>query len=166
MIGYSITYLLERSARTSSEEMIGEDINSPNIIIKVPLTSPDRSHWSSSGPIDDHIEGNGQFYQITAQQIVNDTLFVYCQYDQRAREHFADLVSKIQLAASTDTSTPAGDSHSRLLKGFLKDYLSTHRQHVFFVLEWAPDELAARSTNAPFHAGIKPAVALPPPDFA
>ena len=168
MVGYSITYFVERctSAPTLYEDIIAENINSPNLIIKVPINAPDQKHWSSSGPIDSHLEGNGQFYQITAQQIVNDTLYVYCQYDQAAREHFVDLVSKIQFLAIAGANSFPDNNHSRILKHFLKDYVNINYKHIFFIFQCAIDAPGLRGMNSVFTDGLKPTVALPPPDIA
>lgn len=168
MVGYSITYFLECQASTGASygNMVEQGLDSPNIIIKVPLEEPHQSYLDGPETIDDHLSGKGQFYQIKAQQVVNDTLYVYCAYDQNAREHFVDLIAKINISASADPAGAPKDSHSLILKNFLKEYVDNDHKVHFLILEWISGYPGAAITNVPIISGIKPDVTLPPPNLA
>jgi hypothetical protein len=139
MVGYSVVYLSEKryDLSAASEGMI-EQSGSGDIIIKVPVAVPYQNNWDAPEPVEGQIEHLGQFYQMKSQQLINDTLYVQCAFDQNARDRFSDLVSKINDQVAGHHSGPQKDQHSNILKNFLKEYMDQERKHVFYVLEWAP----------------------------
>jgi len=102
-----------------------------------------------------------------SQQLINDTLYVHCEFDQNARDRFSDLVSKINDQVTGQASGTQNDAHSSILKNFLKEYMTAGRQHVFYVLEWEPSngmalQFPVRSILPERYSSIP----SPPPDLA
>ncbi|WP_291035325.1 hypothetical protein [Dyadobacter sp. 50-39] len=134
MMGYSVLYLWEEhdvpmAVGTGHIERNGF---SRDIVMKVPVSLPYQTDWSTPEPSEGGIRHEGEYYQIRTKQLLNDTLYVYCEYDQNARDRFMELADHIRY----DTESPAPRSHAKLLKFFLKEYMSSPREHVFFVTEW------------------------------
>ncbi|WP_041735158.1 hypothetical protein [Dyadobacter fermentans] len=169
MVGYSIVYLTEERYTIASSEkgLVEQAAGSADILIKVPVAVPYQTDWDAPEPVEGQIEHEGQFYQMKTRQLINDTLYVHCEFDQNARERFTDLVSKINDQVTGQSSNPQSDTHSSILKHFLKEYMSAGRQHLFYVLEWEPSHHAAcrlpvRSILPERYSSIP----SPPPDLA
>ncbi|GGM99023.1 hypothetical protein GCM10010967_36250 [Dyadobacter beijingensis] len=168
MVGYSIVYLSEerRSISAAGKDLVEQSAGSADIVIKVPVAVPYQNNWDAPEPVQGQIEHEGQFYQMKSQQLINDTLYVHCEFDQNARDRFSDLVSKINDQVTGQSTNPQNDTHSSILKHFLKEYMTAGRQHVFYVLEWEPS-----LATVPFPVrSILPerysSIPSPPPDLA
>lgn len=169
MVGYSIVYLTEERYTISSagKGFVEQADGSADIVIKVPVAVPYQNSWDAPEPVQGQIEHEGQFYQMKSQQLINDTLYVHCEFDQGARERFSELVSKINDQVTGQSSNPQKDAHSSILKNFLKEYMTAGRQHVFYVLEWEPSRnLTASSPVRSILPERYYAIPSPPPDQA
>jgi hypothetical protein len=140
MVGYSIVYLSEERYVVSAKgkHFIQQNSGTEDIVIKVPVAVPYQNDWDAPEPVTGQIEHEGQFYQMKSQQLINDTLYVQCEFDQNARDRFSNLVSKINDQVTGASSDPQKDQHSQILKNFLKEYMNQGKKHVFYVLEWTP----------------------------
>jgi hypothetical protein len=68
---------------------------------------------------------------MTSQQLIGDTMYVYCAFDQTARDQFLDLVSKVNEQFAAGKNHKSSPSH--ILKTFLKEYMVSKRTHVFYM---------------------------------
>lgn len=168
MVGYSIVYLAEERHTISSEDnhFVQQPAGTNNIVIKVPVSVPYQTSWDAPEPAEGQIEHEGRFYQMKSRQLINDTLYVQCEFDQTARDRFSDLVSKINDQVTGNASNPQNDAHSFLLKNFLKEYMTSGRKHTFYFVEWVSVATAQypaiRSSQPEPHFSIP----SPPPDLA
>ncbi|WAC10156.1 hypothetical protein [Dyadobacter pollutisoli] len=168
MVGYSVVYLSEEKQTVSAvgKDFIQQSSGTEDIVIKVPVAVPYQNNWEAPQPAQGLIEHEGRFYQMKSQQLVNDTLIVRCEYDQSARERFSDLASKINDQVTGNNNAPEKDTHSLILKNFLKEYMAQDRKHVFYVLEWT----AANDIHFPSVNSVLPethtAIPSPPPNLA
>ncbi len=168
MIGYSVVYLLEEKYAISdsgSHHYIEKNTASRDIVIKVPVTVPYQTNWDAPEPVEGQIEHQGQFYKMVTQQLINDTLYVHCEYDQNARDQFMDLASKINDQVGGNDSESHNQSHAKILKSFLKEYMATTGKHIFYIFEWPASVSYEQIYNAMFtesHLSIP----SPPPDLA
>ncbi|MHA4738127.1 hypothetical protein [Dyadobacter sp. MSC1_007] len=168
MVGYSIVYLSEEhyAIRGEGKRLVEQTYGSADIVIKVPVAVPYQNNWDAPEPAQGQIEHEGQFYQMKSQQLINDTLYVHCEFDQNARDRFSDLVSKINDQVTGQSADPDKDPHSNILKNFLKEYMTPGQKHIFYVLEWEPSRysftFSARSIRPEKYSSIP----SPPPDLA
>ncbi|TLV03387.1 hypothetical protein [Dyadobacter luticola] len=141
MIGYPVAYLLEGGHATSgkSSEYVERQAFSEDIVIKVPVSLPYQVSWDNPEPAEGKIRHEGGHYRMKTRQLVNDTMYVHCEIDQNARDRYTMLVSKIQ--DEIGGGKPHKNTPSKVLKNFLKEFLSLDRKHVFYVLEWTPPHL-------------------------
>ncbi|WP_090148439.1 hypothetical protein [Dyadobacter soli] len=169
MVGYSIVYLSEKHYTISAagSDFVEQAAGSVDIVIKVPVAVPYQNDWDAPEPVQGQIEHEGQFYQMKSRQLINDTMYVHCEFDQNARDRFSDLVSKINDQVTGQASGTQNDAHSNVLKHFLKEYMTAGRQHTFYVLEWEP------SKNGPLQFSVRSvlpekyySIPSPPPDLA
>nr|WP_295932383.1 hypothetical protein [uncultured Dyadobacter sp.] len=168
MVGYSIVFLSEERYTVSDRgrDLIEQTAGSADIVIKVPVAVPYQNNWDAPEPVQGQIEHEGQFYQMKSRQLINDTLYVQCAFDQNARDRFSDLVSKINDQVTGHSTNPEKGQHSGILKHFLKEYMTAGRKHSFYVLEWEP-------ARKPFYSFVLSvlsenhyAIPSPPPDLA
>jgi hypothetical protein len=169
MVGYSIVYLSEERYTIASESkgLVEQAAGSADIVIKVPVAVPYQNNWDAPEPVQGQIEHEGQFYQMKSRQLINDTLYVHCEFDQNARDRFSDLVSNINDQVTGQASGPQKDAHSNTLKNFLKEYMTAGRQHTFYVLEWEPSK--DRTPQFPVRSVLPErysSIPSPPPDLA
>jgi len=134
MMGYSVLYLWEEQYVPSAvtPDHIERSAFSRDIVVKVPVSVPYQTNWAMPEPSEGQIRHEGDYYQIRTRQLMNDTLYVYCEYDQNARDRFIELVDHVQ----HETESAATKSHAKLLKSFLKEFMSCSKGTVFFVMEW------------------------------
>ncbi|MCE6988180.1 hypothetical protein [Dyadobacter sp. CY323] len=168
MVGYSIVYLSEERYVVSAQgkHFVQQNDGTENIVIKVPVAVPYQNDWDAPEPVTGQIEHDGQFYQMKSQQLINDTLYVQCEFDQNARDRFSNLVSKINDQVTGTSSESEKDQHSQLLKNFLKEYMNQGKKHVFYVLEWTPAQavnFASLTFSLPERDFATP---TPPPNLA
>lgn len=162
MMGYSVVYLLEEKyvSTAAHPQYIEQNSFSKDIVVKVPVSLPYQVSWSHPEPSEGKIEHNGEYYQIRTKQLVNDTMYVYCEFDQNARDRFTALADHIQ----EEMAVPQQKSPSKLLKNLMKEFMASHKKHVFFVLEWiettpsATDQYSAPVSQTDLNA------TAPPPD--
>lgn len=169
MVGYSIVYLSEEryTIASASRGLVEQAAGSADIVIKVPVAVPYQNNWDAPEPAQGQIEHEGQFYQMKSQQLINDTLYVHCEFDQNARDRFSDLVSKINDQITGQASDSRNDAHSSILKNFLKEYMTAGRQHTFYVLEWEPSkDLAPQFPVRSILPEKYSSIPSPPPDLA
>ncbi|MGG7661046.1 hypothetical protein [Dyadobacter sp. BHUBP1] len=169
MVGYSIVYLSEERHTISAagKDLVEQAAGSADIVIKVPVAVPYQTNWDAPEPVQGQIEHEGQFYQMKSQQLINDTLYVHCEFDQTARDRFSDLASKINDQVTGHATGSQSDAHSTILKNFLKEYMTAGRQYVFYVLEWEPSKhLALQSPVRSILPERYYSIPSPPPDLA
>lgn len=164
MIGYPIVYLLEEKyvATGAGPDYIERSSYSKDIVVKVPVSLPYQVSWSHPEPSEGKIEHKGEYYQIRAKQLVSDTMYVYCEYDQNARDRFAELAEHI---LDETTRTPSGD-HSRLLKNFMKEFMTSSQKHIFFVMEWLETTPSATDQYSDPVSQTSLSTPAPPPEGA
>jgi len=138
MMGFSVAYLLEEqhSLAGAPEGTVEKGLYTGDIVIKVPVSLPYQVNYDHPEPIEGNILHNGDPYRMRTRQLINDTLYIHCEFDQNARDRFVSLVSKIQDEVAADH--PSKKSTSTLLKQFLKEFLAVNRSHIFYLLEWVP----------------------------
>lgn len=168
MVGYSIVFLSEERYTISGrgKDLVEQAKGSADIVIKVPVAVPYQNDWDAPEPVQGQIEHEGQFYQMKSRQLINDTLYVQCEFDQNARDRFSELVSRINDQVTGHSTDPEKGQHSGILKHFLKEYMTADRKHFFYLLEWEPAQDAFYS----FVLSVSPeehyAIPSPPPDLA
>ena len=131
MMGFSVYSILE-SKNSDPEEFTQ---NSREIILKVPVSLPYLSDWQSPEEGSGELLHEADYYDIVSKQIVNDTLYVKCQFNENARDRFWNLVSTFDEHISS-SQDPQKGHNSLLLKNLLKEYMANGRKHTFIVLEW------------------------------
>ncbi|MCF2486741.1 hypothetical protein [Dyadobacter sp. CY347] len=168
MVGYSIVYLSEETHTISArgKDLVQQSENSLDIVIKVPVAVPYQTNWDAPEQVEGQLLHEGQYYQMKSRQLINDTMYVHCEYDQTAREKFSDLASKINDQVTGNASDQRKDQHSNILKNFVKEYMSQDRKHVFYLLEWAPVQEVALSQVQLHFSEIQFTIPSPPPDLA
>ena len=167
MVGYSIVYLLEEKQSISNGGInyIERNPGSRDIVIKVPVAVPYQTSWDAPEPAEGQIEHEGEFYQMVTRQLINDTLYVHCEFDQNARDQFMNLVSKVNEQVTGNTSESQKQSPSTILKSFLKEYMSIRKQHIFYVFEWSPPLFYQQATAVSLLETYL-SIPSPPPDLA
>eukprot|EP01031_Cornospumella_fuschlensis_P019153 gene19153-23464_t len=142
MVGYSIAYLLEEKNSIGDAHYVERHPYSKDIVLKLPVDVPYQTNWDAPEPTEGKIEHEGEFYQMVSRQLINDTMYVHCEYDQNSRERFMDLVSNINDQVTGNTAESQKEAPSTVLKSFLKEYMMTQKKHVFYVFEWSCKEVA------------------------
>lgn len=159
MLGFSVYNIVGYDDQATKESTNADY----DLLLKFPLTLPYLSNWQNPEPSNEEILKGNEYYKIVSKQIVNDTLYVQCQFSQTSRERFWSLVSTFDDQIKTAKDAHKGASMS-ILKNFLKEYMAVGRKHTFYILEW--------SQTVPFHYLDAPAVTFfrsvtsPPPDLA
>ncbi len=166
MAGYSVVYLLEETPAMSGP--VGNYAEpgdfAGDIVIKVPVHVPYQVSWDNAETAEGEIRHNGLHYRMKTKQLINDTLYVHCEFDQNARDRYTALVSRIQDEIAG--ARPQKGAHSVLLKSFLKDYLAIHKKHIFYVLEWIPADVKIADRYLLSVSGPPVTPLAPPPDQA
>ena len=167
MIGYSVVYMFEdrNMVGNHAKDLVEQQAGSENITIKVPVAVPYQNNWDAPEPVEGKLEFDGQFYQMKSRQLVNDTLYVKCEFDQNARDRFMELVAKINDQV-TSHSKSEKQVPSSVLKSFLKEYMSPDRRYTFYLLEWV-DSIQSHmpQSNAPLPEQYQ-TIPSPPPNSA
>ncbi|QRR02002.1 hypothetical protein [Dyadobacter sandarakinus] len=168
MVGYSLVYLSEqtRTISAAGNSFVERARGSENILIKVPVSVPYQNDWAAPEPVQGQIEHHGRFYQMKSQQLINDTLYVQCEYDQNARDRFTELVSQINDQVTGQLPDSHDGQHSTILKNLLKEYMSSGRKHTFYVMEWVPARPAPVMATPLHAASLHFSMPSPPPDRA
>lgn len=168
MVGYSIVYLSEERHVISNagKDLVHQSVASENIIIKVPVSVPYQNNWDAPEPAEGQIEHEGRFYQMKSQQLINDTLYVQCEFDQHARDRFTDLVSKINDQVTGTAADSQENQHAHVLKNFLKEYMISGRKHTFYLLEWAEPNASGYTYLQSFLPERHSVIPSPPPNLA
>ena len=164
MMGFSVAYLLEEQYSLSGapEGTVEKSLYSSDIVIKVPISLPYQTSYGFPEPVEGDILHEGEPYQMQTRQLINDTLYIHCEFDQNARDRFASLVSRIQDEVTADH--PSKKSTSTILKNFLKEFLALARSHVFYLLEWIPARSKVADQYRMAVAGHCGNIPSPPPD--
>jgi hypothetical protein len=167
MVGYSIVYLLEDSHLLSvgSGNSIESRPGSQDIIIKIPIRVPNQVSQNRLEPTKEHIRHDGEFYQLVSQEMLNDTLYVHAQFGQNARDQFMRLIYQINNQVLGNAADQQNQPHSKVLKAFLKEYMTAQIKHIFCLLEWVtPTEYALVSTAPLLESDLS--IPSPPPNHA
>jgi hypothetical protein len=167
MMGYSMVYLLEEKYVVSAgnSDLIEKQFSSNDIVIKVPVSLPYQTNWDYAEPAEGKIQHQGDYYQMKTRQLINDTMYVHCEFDQNARDRFMTLVSHINEEISGTTAGTHKKLPSTLLKSFLKDYMSYKRTHVFYLMEWSEQLACAADQYLFISPGTFLSIPSPPPDL-
>ncbi|QRR00332.1 hypothetical protein [Dyadobacter sandarakinus] len=164
MMGYPVAFLLEEKSFSAvrSAEYIERSSFSKDIVVKVPVSLPYQNSWDAPEPSEGAMRHKQDYYQIRSQQLVNDTLYVYCEYDQNARDRYISLASHIsEQAADTHRKLP-----SHLLKNFLKEFMSGSRRLVFLILEFPEKTATPADRYSSCFSSVYSDIPAPPPDAA
>ena len=166
MVGYSVVYLLEenRSVSRNGSQYVEKNQDSKEIVIKVPVAVPYQTSWDAPEPAEGQIQHQGAFYQMTSKQLINDTLYIHCEFDQNARDEFMALVSKVNDQITGNDSESQRQTPSSVLKSFVKEYMLAGKKHVFFVMEWQVSALHQQATATALLPGSHVSIPSPPPD--
>ena len=167
MMGYSVVYLLEqnKSVRIHGSRYVEANVLSKDIVIKVPVAVPYQTSWDSPEPAAGQIEHQGEFYEMTSRQLINDTLYIHCEFDQNARDQFMNLVSKVNDQITGDDSESQKQTPSSVLKSFLKEYMLSGKKHVFYLLDWTTPLRYQRAAAGILRDSHR-IISSPPPDLA
>jgi len=162
MIGYPVVYLLEEKhvATGAGPDNIERSPYSKDIVVKVPVSLPYQVSWSHPEPSEGKIEHEGEYYQIKTKQLVSDTMYVYCEYDQNARDRYTELVDHIR----DETGRTPSKNHSGLLKNFMKEFMASNQKHIFFLIEWLEPTPSATDQYHDAVSQTSPSTPAPPPD--
>lgn len=159
-MGFSVYSIME--LKNADSESFSQ--NSKEITLKVPVSLPYLSDWQSPEESSGELLHEADYYNIVSKQIVNDTLYVKCHFNENARDRFWNLVSTFDDHIKSSQDTQKGHSNF-LLKNLLKEYMANGRKHTFFVLEWLSPAVyqnyASSFTEIPQND-----LPAPPPDFA
>ena len=131
--------------------------------MKVPFALPYVNDWQSSEDNEQQILHDNSFYDVVSRKITNDTLYLECQFDESARDHFWQLVSSFD-----DNLRASHDSKSQtcgLMKTLLKEYMSANRRLHFYLIEWITLK-TYRSVDIALLPEVLSKVTSPPPNFA
>ena len=131
--------------------------------MKVPFALPYVNDWQSSEDNEQQILHDNSFYDVVSRKITNDTLYLECQFDESARDHFWQLVSSFDdnLRASHDSKSQT----CSLMKTLLKEYMSANRRLHFYLIEWITLK-TYRSVDIALLPEVLSKVTSPPPNFA
>ncbi|MCF0054967.1 hypothetical protein [Dyadobacter sp. CY356] len=167
-VGYSVVYLCENKNTVSSEKQnyIETDSYSQDIVIKIPVALPYQTNWKSPESVEGMIQHNGNYYQMKTRQLINDTLYVHCEFDQNARERFSSLVSNMLNEIGGTPSDAHKNAHATVLKNFVKEYMASDRKHVFYLLEWSENHLPVHDQYADHTSKTYRNILSPPPEQA
>jgi hypothetical protein len=165
MMGYSLAYLLEERNDVRDTNYIEHHPFSKDIVIKLPVNIPYQTNWAQPEPVDGKIEHNGEFYQMVSRQLINDTMYVHCEYDQNARDRFMDLVSNINEQITGEAANPSKGAPSMIMKSFLKEYLTIRKQYTFYLIEWSDHFVLYPPVHVTWMDSSL-AIPAPPPDLA
>jgi hypothetical protein len=163
MMGYSLAYLLEKRNAVGDAKYIERHPYSKDIVIKVPVNIPYQTNWAQPESVEGEIEHDGEFYQMVSRQLINDTMYVHCEYDQNARDRFMDLVSNINEQIKGEAANPSTEAPSMIMKSFLKEYLTISKQYTFFLIEWS-ENFAVYPAVQPTWMDTSLSIPSPPPD--
>lgn len=160
MIGFSVYNI----TGNGEQRNVSLSETNPDFILKIPVTLPYATNWESDEPAEGELIHDADYYDITAKQMMNDTLFVKCRYKENARDRFWNLVSTFddQMKSSKGSSK---NQSSFLLKNLVKEYMASRRKLTFYILEWKVP--AAYQTDVTPHSALPEySVSVPPPDKA
>lgn len=165
MMGYSVVYLLEekRTVSAANQEYIETQPYSRDIVIKIPVSLPYQTSWANPETAEGKIRHLGEYYQMKTKQLINDTMYVHCEFDQNARDRFMALVSHINEITGTDSDRHK-QSPSTIFKSLLKEYMSSTRKHVFFLMEICVVPAGAADQYNCNFIDTYPSIPSPPPD--
>ena len=90
------------------------------VTIKVAIAVPYQSNTSFQR-VDGEVEYNGEFYRLVKQRYSNDTLEIVCIKDNQSR----NIKQALSDYVKTFTDRPSQSSQSKIIPGFIKDYLPT-----------------------------------------
>lgn len=158
MMGFSVYNILGLSEKENRSAVS----DSNDLLLKFPLAMPYLNNWQNAEPSDEELLTGNEYYKIVSRQIVNDTLYVHCEFSQTARERFWSLVSTFDDEASTNNDAHKGVPLS-ILKNFLKEYMAIGRKHTFYFFEWSSPATYHYVAERP----LIPAASIqsPPPDL-
>ncbi|MBE9463054.1 hypothetical protein ACFP1I_27225 [Dyadobacter subterraneus] len=132
MMGFSVYNLLEKD----DNDALKSELANCDLLLKFPLTLPYLGEWESSMPSNEELLKGNEYYKIVSKQIVNDTLYVQCEFSQTSRERFWCMVSTFEDHAKTNSDSHKGATGT-ILKNFLKEYMAIGRKHTFYIFEWS-----------------------------
>ncbi len=158
MMGFSVYNLLEKD----DNDAIKSSLSRCDLLLKFPLTLPYLSNWESTLPSNEELLTGNEYYKIVSKQIVNDTLYVRCEFSQTSRERFWSMVSTFEDHAKTNSDAHKGATGS-ILKNFLKEYMAIGCKHTFYIFEWS----APATFQYMAHSPVIPesSIPSPPPDL-
>lgn len=167
-VGYSVVYLCESKNTVSSEKQnfIETDAYSQDIVIKIPVSLPYQTNWKSPETTEGMIQHNGNYYQMKTRQLINDTLYVHCEFDQNARERFSSLVSNMLNEISGIHSDTHKRPHATILKKFVKEYMTSEKRHIFYLLEWSENSQLIKDKYNFHSSKTHLRIQSPPPELS
>lgn len=122
MIGYYGVYVALRAKVNSElrEKLDADNFDeSETIVIKVPLSLPYQTDWTSFQRVDGDFERDGKFYNLVKQKIERDTLTIIAVRDHEEATLFESLVEFVQ----SNTDNPISKNTGKLIENFAKDFL-------------------------------------------
>ena len=166
-VGYSVVYLCESNDTISSNKQgyVYSDTYSQDIVLKIPVALPYQTDWKAPEPVEGIIRNNGNYYQMKTRQLIHDTLYVHCEFDQSARDRFSALASSIMTEISGAHADSHKNSHATLLKHFVKEYMTLGRKHVFYLLEWS-ENVPVKDQYTYHFSKTHKRILSPPPELA
>ncbi|WP_159469995.1 hypothetical protein [Dyadobacter sp. 3J3] len=167
-VGYSVVYLCESRYTVSSEKhnYIETNAYSQDIVIKIAVSLPYQTDWKVPETTEGMLQHNGNYYQMKTRQLIHDTLYVHCEFDQNARERFSSLVSNIMNEVGGVPSDSHKTSHATVLKNFVKEYMASERKHIFYILEWSETAVSVKDQYTYHASKTYHRILSPPPELA
>lgn len=116
-------YFLEEFHLTAANTIEEDEF----VLVKLPISLPYTNTWESSTSQEGLIQHEDQFYNITEQRYVNDTLYTTLKTNTSAREKFFSIIEEMNVLSenqAADTNTPTS-SIIKLLNQLAKVYISS-----------------------------------------
>ena len=120
-------------------------LDAETVTIKFPLTMPYGADARGYQRVDGEFEYNGEIYRLVKQQFQNDTLFVVCIKDARAK-HIEETFARYTKTL-TDKATDTKSGNHKLSQNFIKDYIKSSIQFVEQNSGWCEKILVSSSID-------------------
>jgi len=163
MVGYYFVYLgLRFQANTELIQRLDSEAYSTDetITIKIPIAIPYLSDSEGFERVNGEFVHNGEFYKLVKQGLKNDTLYVVCIRDNKAKQNFSFMSGFAKLS----TDIPISSKQTlKLFGSLLKDFVPASNS----IIPSPPTTLVATLyPNEQFKVIVAAYPVLsPPPDF-
>ncbi|WP_428666305.1 hypothetical protein [Runella sp.] len=166
MVGYSVVYWLGGNvALETQQEETQKPLNQEYITVKVPVSLPYQTNWTAPQSVQGKVQVGNEFYEMVEQIMLNDTIYITCKPDRDARANFYALAEHINKHIHDHAADGPKSSKSMFVQ-LLKEYVSSQRTHVFYVVEWLTDATPLKEYSDFILLARALRVVSPPPELA